>query len=313
MHHIICDNESMQIFRRELIRLYGAFSQNKPSPLPDLPVQFGDFAAWERRSLTSEFMKQQLDYWRTRLTASVLEPTARPAQPKEPNFRTARQRVEIEDDLFSLMKAAARQANCTVYVVLLGAIALLVYSQTGKKDVRIGALLANRRLSETEDLMGHLVNTAVLRIPFCPPMTFKQVIEAVKKVLLAALSRAEIPFAYVARALEEQEKIPRSSLFQVLVGYQRSSALPVNANGLTIASLDLTEDGAEINVRPTMCDLSFSFRETETALTGTLTYKTDVPAVTIAGMTTGLSCVLRELLVEMHRSRVTPRQHSGAF
>jgi amino acid adenylation domain-containing protein len=277
MHHIICDQWSMRILRSDLSVLYEFFSHGEPPMLPELPIQFADFAWWERHSIDSEFMKAQLAYWKQQLADSTptLEFGKQRRVKKRISFRTSRKAIEFDEKLFSGIKSLARKENCTPFMILIAALSVVLFINTGQTDIRIGTLAADRRRKETELTVGHFVNTVILRIRLSPSMSFGQLIRQAREVALAAYSHQELPFEQLARVFEQEYKIDRRSLFQVLFTYQNLTALPSELPGLTFAPLPTHQISTDPNIAITSLDLIFDLRETSTKLTGSLTYKTD--------------------------------------
>jgi amino acid adenylation domain-containing protein len=278
MHHIISDRWSMRVFGSELAALYEAFSQGRPSPLPDPPIQFYDFACWERRSMDGELMKVQLAYWKKQLAGPLhtLDFQGKGRRKKRLSFRTSRHEIDLDEKLFSGVKAVSRKENVTPFMVLLAALNVLLHMYTGQRDIRIGTLVANRGRKEIEGLIGHFINTVILRTQLSPKMTFKQLLNQVRNVALAAYAHQELPFEQLAQTLEKQRNIDRASLFQVLFNYQSFSLESPEVVGLAFASLGWQQPRADLEVTLTEFDLIFNLRESSTKLTGAVTYKTDI-------------------------------------
>ena len=281
MHHIISDYWSMQIFRRELITLYEAFSKRRPSPLPKLPIQFADFAWWERSLLDHGLLNNEVDYWKNQLAGPLPMLEFRKGHKRENvlSFRTSRQQMEFDETLFTRIKAFARSENCTLFTLLVTALNLLLHLQTGEKDIRIGILVANRGSSDIENVIGHIMNTVVLRTFLSPDMSFKALLERVRAVIMAAHSYQGVPYENLARVLEKEQRVSRDSLFQVLLIYnlawQSTLALP----GLTFAPFDVkpvSEDSADNQLTLSTFDLILDVKETSRSWTGSVNYKTEV-------------------------------------
>jgi NRPS condensation-like uncharacterized protein/acyl carrier protein len=294
MHHIICDQWSVRLFRSELASLYESFSQGWPSLLPELPIQFAHFASWERQSMESEFMKAQVAYWKQQLAEPLpaLE-FGRKGRPKKISFRTSRRPIELDENLLSGIKALARKENSTSFMVLLAALSVVLFECTGQTDIRIGTLVANRRRKETEMTIGHFVNTVIVRIRLSPRMTFSRLLRNVRDVTLEACAHQELPFEQLARVFEKECKIERSSLFQVLFMYQHMTALPLEPSGLTFAPLPIYPIGTDLDRGITSFDVILDLRELSTKLTGSLTYKTDIlDEVDVAGVMKSLGRIV---------------------
>jgi len=278
VHHIISDHWSMQIFRRELAILYEAYSQGRTSSLPEPSIQFADYASWERRLLDDGLLNTQLAFWKKQLAgpASQLEFRKNGKPRREPNFRTARQLMELDETLFTGIKALARRENCTPFMVLATALNIVLHLYTGQRDIRIGTLVANRGRRETEGVTGHFVNTVILRTYLAPETTVKQLLRQVRRVALMAYAHQELPFEQLARVLEGDPIVDRGSLFQVLLNYQHHHFESPQIPGLTFASLDLQQSKEDSDLTLTTFNLIVTMRESSTTLTGCVNYKTDV-------------------------------------
>ena len=277
IHHIISDHGSMQILRRELVELYDAFSQGKASPLSEPLIQFTDYSSWERRLLDDGLLNEQLAFWKNELSGPLprLEFQRNGIRKNELSFRTACLPIELGETLFTDIKVLARKENCTPFIILVAALSILLYLQTGEQDIRIGTLVANRGRRESQGIIGYFVNTVILRAVLSPEMTWKQVLTHVRQITLAAYANQELPFEQLARVLEEERKIERSSLFQVLLSYQNSTFQSQKLTGLTFAPLGGQLPTMDSEVTPTAYDLILNVRETSTKFTGSVNYKTD--------------------------------------
>jgi amino acid adenylation domain-containing protein len=278
MHHIISDHWSMQIFRRELITLYEAYSRGQTSPLPEPAIQLADYASWERRVLDEGLLNTQLAFWKKQVAApaSQLEFQKNGKERKKPNVYTTRQLMELDETLFTGIKALARRENCTPFMVLATALNIVLHLYTGQRDIRIGTLVANRGRRETEGVTGHFVNTVVLRTYLAPETTVKQLLRQVRRVALMAYAHQELPFEQLARVLERDPIVDRGSLFQVLLNYQHHHFESPPIPGLTFAALDLHQSREGSDLTLTTFDLIITMRESSTTLTGCVNYKTDV-------------------------------------
>jgi amino acid adenylation domain-containing protein len=287
-HHIVGDDWSMQLFRNELAVLYCAFSQGRPSPLPEPTIQFADYACWERRLIENGLFDEKLAYWRKQLSgpAPALDFEEKGIREKALSVR-ASEPIAVDETLYKGIKTLARRESCTVFMVLLTALNGLLHRYAHQQDIRIGALVANRGRREVEGLIGYFLNTVVLCTQVSPEMTIQQLLLQVRAVTLAAYIHQEVPFEQVARMLEQEENINRSSLFQVLFNYQGPAAESIQIPGLTFASLNFQEPTGGIELAPTMFDLIFDVRESSTKLSGSVNYKTGL-------FVNGVTCVIRD-------------------
>ena len=212
-HHIVCDDWSMQIFRRELVELYESFSHGKPSPLPDLTIHFIDYVCWQRDLVKRGLLKAQLAYWRKQLGDRLAQPLPRdsPGTANDTSFSMAIQRIDIDDALLPKIKAFAIREGCTTFMVYLAVIYLVLHVHTGNTDVFVGTTTGNRKDRTIEGVIGNFLNAVVLRTDIQRHHTFSQLLHRVRQVCIEAYDNQEIPFANVARALRRQIPIkPRT-------------------------------------------------------------------------------------------------------
>jgi amino acid adenylation domain-containing protein len=275
MHHIISDDRSMQIFRRELVALYDAFSQGKASPLPEPTIHFADYAVWERELLENRRLSAQMNYWKKQLASPLpqLETHKSRQKRKESSFATMCQNLELNESLFASIKTLAQRESCTPFMVVVTALNILLHVQTGQQAIRIGALVANRGKKESETVIGHFLNTVVLQTYIIPEMTVQQLLRAVRATVLVAHDHQELPFEQLATVLEQERQIERSSLFHVLVSYHTYHSQSHQIDGLSLASFDLQQTRVAQEVIATAFNLIFNLRELSTKLTGTVYQK----------------------------------------
>jgi acyl carrier protein len=278
LHHIIGDQWSMRLFRSELTTLYCAFSQGRPSPLPIPPIRFIDYARWQRQVLEAGLWDGQLGYWREQLGGSVSKLCFQGARKKTISFtfRVARQSFEFGGDCLAAIKKLAQQEACTPYMVVLAALNGLLYFYTSQVDLRVGTLMANRSVRDAENVMGHFLNTTILRISLDPDRTVKQLLKQIRDVTVAAQANQELPFEHLLRTFGWVESPNREALCQVLCNYQNLADEYRPVPGLKIAFWNGTSMGVEPNVMFTTFDLIFHFRQTSTKLTLTVNYKSEV-------------------------------------
>jgi acyl carrier protein len=304
MHHIIGDYWSMQLFWTELATLYVTVSQAQASPLADPVIQFAEYACWERQLLDNGLLDGQLAYWKSQLAGPLpqLELKKAGKVPKVPSFRTSRQTLEFDESLYSGIKFLARKEHCTPFMVLVAALSIALHHQTGQQDIRIGTLVANRSQRESGRVIGHFLNTVILRTRLFPDMTCKCVLKLVREVTLAAYANEELPFEQLARVLQEEQNIMPSSLFHVFLTYQRSTFQSHKLPGVTFASLggQLPFMGPEL--LPTAFDLIVNVRETSTKFTGSVNYKVDaINADDVHIMCESLFAVIQSLVSNTER------------
>ncbi|MBV9927466.1 MAG: amino acid adenylation domain-containing protein [Acidobacteria bacterium] len=220
MHHIISDAWAMELFIRELTTLYGAFVSGEGSPLAELPVQYADYAVWQRGWLRGERLREQVEYWRGRLAGAppVLElPTDRP-RTAAPAQVGASQSRPMPPQLAQSLRALSRRANATLFMTLLAAFEGLLYRYTGQEDIVVGTTVANRRRAETEGLIGFFVNMLVLRTNLSGNPTFEELLGRVREVTLGAYAHQDVPFEKLVEVLRPDRALSSSPLFQVVFG-----------------------------------------------------------------------------------------------
>jgi hypothetical protein len=278
MHHIITDQWSMGIFRKELAVLYGAFANHLPSPMPDLPVQFADFAAWQLRMLKHGYLDRQISYWRKRLGGPLAALAFRRGtkRKKGTRFHSSRRAIEFNAAPFGRIKAFAREQNCTSFMVFIAGLNILLYRYTGQRDIRIGTLVANRSQSETGGVIGYFVNALVLRVRVQPDIRLVQFIKNVRATCLEAYGHQDLPFEYLETLLEKEKKGKYAPLYQVMLNYRNVSPQPDESRGLRIASWNGKYRVGDPGIAISRLDVNFHLHELPTKLTGAVTYKTDL-------------------------------------
>jgi acyl carrier protein len=278
MHHIISDGWSWGVLLHELAVLYDAFSQGHPSPLPDLPMQYADYAYWQRQWLHSEAGKTQLAYWMQQLHAplSVLElPTDRP-HTAELSLLTARQSFHLPEELNTALTQLSRQEGITLFMTLVAGFKMMLYGYTGQEDIRVGTLVANRQDQDTEGLIGLFANLVILRTTLGGNPTLRQVLQRVRTTTLDAYAHQELPFEFLARVLVRAYHCERQSLFQVMFAMQNARQHTLALPALTVQPLETK------SVEASSCDLAVSVRESPQGLEGLCIYKTalfDTPTI----------------------------------
>ncbi|HEX8348925.1 MAG TPA: condensation domain-containing protein, partial [Hymenobacter sp.] len=271
MHHIVSDGWSMGVMIRELAALYKAFSMGKPSPLPELPIQYADFAHWQRQWLQGEVLAAQLFYWQQQLAGAqtVLElPTDRP-RPAVQTFRGATQFLALPNPLSQKLKTLSQRSGVTLFMTLVAAFQTLLYRYTGQEDICIGSPIANRNRSETEELIGFFVNTLVLRTDLSENPSFQELLGRVREVTLGAYAHQDLPFEQLVEALQPERNLSHPPLFQVMFVLENAPMPTLELPDLTISSLERKTSTAKF-------DLTMSMEDTEQGLVGSLEYNTDL-------------------------------------
>jgi NRPS condensation-like uncharacterized protein/acyl carrier protein len=299
MHHIISDHGSMRVFGDELIKIYEAYSEGRSSPFADLSIQFADYAAWETHLLESGLMDGQREYWIQQLAGFLpkLEFRQSSTRNNELSFYTSRKQIEIDEWLFTSVKSLAARKNCTMYMVVLAALNLVLYDLTGQDDIRIGTLVANRRWKNSDPVIGHFLNTIIIRTKVDPH--YGKLLTKIREITLAAHAHQELPFEQLARDLKKERNIERASLFQVLLSYQKSSFESAKAAGVEFAQLGWQLPVQDSEMMLTACDVIANVRETSTKLTVSVNYKTDsVDSNVVVSMLECFATVLKRMTVD---------------
>ncbi len=268
MHHITSDGWSMGVLVRELVALYGAFTQGLPSPLPELPVQYADYARWQRDWLQGEVLDREIGFWRETLAgAPVLDlPTDRPRPPVQ-SFRGGLRGVHLPAGPSQALSALGQGEGTSLFMTLLAGFAALLSRYAGQDDVSIGSPVANRTRSQIEGLIGFFVNTLVLRTDLSGEPTFRELLGRVRRAALGTFAHQELPFEKIVEEVHPQRDLSRSPLFQVMFALQNAST-----EALELPGLSLVPFGAGVNVAK--FDLTLSLSQGPFGLAGTLEYAT---------------------------------------
>jgi len=271
MHHIVSDGWSMGVLVREVATLYGAFVTGQPVALPSLPVQYLDYAAWQREWLQGETLEHQRHYWQQQLAGApaVLElPTDSP-RPAVQSFRGARHTFAIDPGLTDALKQLSRQHNSTLFMTLLAAFQVVLSRYSGQEDIVVGSPIANRTQADVEGLIGFFVNTLVLRTSLAGDPSFVEVLRRVREVTLGAYAHQEMPFEQVVELLQPQRDLSYSPLFQVMFILQNAPQERLALPALEVEFLE-TETGTA------KFDLTLAMQEVESGLQGQLEYNCDL-------------------------------------
>ncbi len=242
MHHIVSDGWSKGIFIRELSSLYEAELKGTPSPLRSLPIQYADFAYWQRQWLTKFVQETQLNYWKQQLAGLTLLdlPTDKPRPPVQ-TFRGAKQSLELSKTLTEKLKALSQSSDASLFMTLLAAFKTLLYRYVGQEDIVVGTPIAGRNRAEIEDLIGFFLNTLVLRTDLSGNPSFRELLFRVREVALGAYANQDIPFEKLVEELQPQRNLSRHPLFDVLFNFINTDKTALELPGLTLSSLELNE------------------------------------------------------------------------
>ncbi len=257
MHHIVSDGWSYGVFFRELGVLYGAFHQGRPSPLPELPIQFGDFAAWQREQLGGSGLDEQLAWWRDRLAGSppALElPTDRPRPAVQSHHGSSVER-SLPAGLASRLRELSRQEGTSLFMTFLAGFQLLLGRLVGEDDVVVGSPSAGRSRTEIEGLIGMFLNTLVLRTDLAGDPTFRELLGRVRDGVLGAYRYQDLPFERLLEELKPERQLSRNPIFQVLFNFISLSDLDLKLPGLVVESLPLEESDSKFDLTLYVHDL----------------------------------------------------------
>lgn len=270
-HHIACDGWSLGVLYRELATLYEAFSKDRPSPLRKGPVEYADFAKWQRGWLQGGEMEKQLTFWKQQLVGAQTTldlPTDRPRPPVQVHHGTIKY-FAFPQRLATTLNTVARQEDVTLFMLLLGALETLLSRYTGQEDILIGSPVAGRQLAEMEGLIGFFLNTLVLRSDLSGNPPFRELLQRVRQTTLDAYANQELPFEKLVDAIQPERDLSRSPLFQVLFVLQNEPLRPLELAGLKISPLPVHTGTAKF-------DLMLSLEESDTGLGGFIEYDTDL-------------------------------------
>ncbi|HKH45336.1 MAG TPA: amino acid adenylation domain-containing protein, partial [Thermoanaerobaculia bacterium] len=271
MHHIVSDAWSIGVLVREIGALYQASLAGRPSPLPELPVQYADFAAWQRQWLQGEVLERQLDYWRGRLAGGLPAlqlPTDRP-RPAVQSFRGSRRDLVFAPELRESLSALGRAEGATLFMTLLAAFQALLSRLTGQEDLTVGSPVASRDREELEGLIGFFLNTLVLRGDLSGDPSFRELLGRARETALGAYAHQDVPFERLVDELQPERDLSRAPLFQVMLVLQNAPMAPLVLEGLTLSPFAVEVDTAKF-------DLTLSLEETAHGLAASLEYRTDL-------------------------------------
>src|SRR5262249_8875866 len=269
IHHIVSDGWSMRVLVDELSTLYKAYRNGEVESLPELPVQYADYAAWQRHWLSGEVWQRQAEYWRNALAGApaLLElPTDR-VRPVERDYAGDAVEIELEADLTRDLKAFSRRQGTTLYMTLLAGWAALLGRLSGQEEVVIGTPVANRMRSEIEPLIGFFVNALALRIDVSGSPTVGELLTRVKSWTLEAQENQDIPFEQVVEITQPPRSLAHAPVFQVIFAWQNNEAGELEIPGLTVTPVNVPQIATKF-------DLTLSLFEAADRIGGRLSYVT---------------------------------------
>jgi hypothetical protein len=270
-HHIVVDAQSLQIFLRELALLYDAAGKSEIAALPELPLQYADYAAWEANQDHDEQLRNQLEYWKKQLSGApaALRLVSDLPRSGEVRFRGASEHFEVEEEAFAKLKELSRRHGATLFMTLLSAFATLLSRYTGDTDILIGTPVANRRRAEVQPLIGFFVNMLVLRIKTSDGMTFSELLCRVRDICIQGYIHQEAPFEKVVEEVNPKRSLGRTPLFQVVCALQELPAVQTLSGGITIRP-------NHIDIHNSKFDLCLYACPAERKLNGWITFNMDL-------------------------------------
>jgi thioesterase domain-containing protein/acyl carrier protein len=288
IHQVVFDGWSEGVLLRELAALYDAFSTGKPSPLPELPLQYADFAVWQRQSLQGEFLDALLSFWKQQLNSGLPVqqlPIDHP-QPALPTHRSARQTLVLPKKLTAALKVLSREEGATLYATLLAAFKVLLYRYTAQENLFVCSPTANRNRTQTRGLIGYFVNLLVLPTDLSGNPSFRELLGRVRQIASGAFAHQDLPIQQLVTALN----LVNTPLSQVMFALQNVPKQSLKLAGLTVTPLEIDNGTADF-------DLSLSMVECAEELSGVWKYNTDLfEDATITEMLGHFQALLEEIV-----------------
>lgn len=280
LHHIISDAWSLGVFLDELAALYRAYLAGKASPLAPLPVQYADFALWQRQQLQGEFLRDQLSYWQQQFAtpAAQLElPVDRP-RPRRPVSPAASQKLILTKELSDEIRSLGREQGSTLFMTLVAGFSVVLHHYTGQSDITIGSPIAGRNRAAFEKLIGFFVNTLILRIDLSSNPTFRHLLGRVREMALQAYAHQDLPFERLVSAVAPERKVDHSPLYRVWFGLHMGALPTVKLPEVTLVPRATISPAAKV-------DLAVHFIDDAEGITGNFEYNGDLfEAATIADL-----------------------------
>ncbi|MEH2149874.1 amino acid adenylation domain-containing protein [Nostoc sp.] len=308
IHHVVSDGWSIGVFVQELQALYNAYSIGQPSPLLPLPIQYADFAIWQRQWLQGDVLQSQLSYWEQQLASAptfLPLPTDRP-RPAVQSFNGAHLEFSLSVELTQKLVKLSHEQGCTLFMTLLAAYNTLLYRYTGQTDILVGTPIANRDRTEIEGLIGFFVNTLVMRTDLSENPTFSELLPRLKEIALSAYAHQDLPFEMLVEALQPERDLSYTPLFQVMFVLNNAPITEIELSGLTVSDLPIENAIAKF-------DLTLSMESTTTGLVGGWEYNTDFFDSSTIERMTGHFVTLLEAIVANPQERISQLPILTAF
>jgi len=294
MHHIVSDLWSAAILIRELAALYQAFCNNLPSPLSELPIQYADFAVWQRQWMQGEVLATEQTYWKQQLSGAltVLKLPADKPRPLQPTSEGKMLPLVLPKELSEALKSLSQREGVTIFMSLLAAFNALLYCYTQQDDILVGSPIANRNRREIEGLIGFFINTLVLRTDLSGNPSFRELLSRVRQVTLGAYAHQDLPFEKLVGELQIERDLDSNPLFQVWFTLQNSSTVDVSLPDLTLNSFEVKKTTVPF-------DLALLLSEKPEGISGCFEYKTDLfAASTILSMAERFKMLLQSVVAD---------------
>ncbi|MCU1350644.1 MAG: peptide synthetase [Acidobacteria bacterium] len=306
LHHIVTDAWSMDVLYHELTTLYRAFAAGEASPLPPLPIQYADYALWQREWLTGDVLSRQVGYWRERLAGvSRLELPADRHRPALKSYRGASHSWELPPELGSLLQQLNQGEGVTLFMTLLAGFALLLARHSGQTDIAVGTPIANRTRAQLDGLMGFFVNTLVLRTDLAGAPSFRTLLARVRDAALGAYAHQDLPFERLVEELQPPRDLSRNPLFDVMFHVrtfdqgEAADREPLSFDGLTVRGIERANETSKF-------DLTLGIWAAGDSLSASFEYNTDLfDAATITRMAGHLDTLLLAAVREPDRPVTT--------
>ncbi len=269
IHHIIADEWSMELIHDEITQLYHAFSQGRPSPLSELPIQYADYSVWQRKWLTEEVLLRQESYWKNELLGAptVLElPTDKPRLAVQ-SFNGAIESFKLSKELSEQLKSLGREEHATLFMLLEAGFAILLHRYTGQEDILVGTPISGRTRSETERLIGYFLNTVVLRAQFSDRMNFRALLQQVRERALGAYAHPDLPFDRLVAEMAPERDPSRSPVAQVMFVLH-------NPDG--VSEVSKASGNRDLSTGTSKFDLTLVLSDSKDGLEGMIEYNTDL-------------------------------------
>ncbi|AUB41615.1 Glutamate-1-semialdehyde aminotransferase [Nostoc flagelliforme CCNUN1] len=294
-HHIVSDGWSTDILIREVAAVYTTFCAGRPSSLPQLPIQYADFAVWQRQWLEGEALNNQLAYWQKQLSGElpILQlPTDRP-RPTVQTYAGKTLSFVLPTSLSEGLKTLSKQEGVTLFMTLLAAFKTLLYRYTNQTDILVGSPIANRNRAEIENLIGFFINTLVLRSNLSGNPTFRDLLKQVREVALGAYAHQDLPFEKLVEEIQPERNLSHNPLFQVMFVLQNAPMRQLELSGLRVEPLENNSTTAKF-------DLTLVIEDVEQGLIANFEYNTDLfDEITISRLAANFEVLLTGIVTNL--------------